>query len=213
MGDNLDDLVFIFRSRDIDPKKSEEAAQILIAKFQNLAAKYVRLFLTGAFNPKDQRLILFLSLCKATTRTSNPQSTAQALRQGLGGVTKDELVHVCDVAILATASKYRHISSNYHFSVFELIEPMLSYTVTLPLDLESPKAIDDVPIDADWVEGKTCGALFCELTKSERQIIKLVWAQKLPRTQICGMLGLSPTMLGEMKTEIATKLWKMVKTN
>lgn len=211
MGDTLDDLILQFRSRDIDKALSERAALTLISKFQNLSRKYVNLMTTGSFKPKDGLVVVFLTLCSSVLGTRNPSTTALVLKSALKGYNREELAHICDVAVLTTAAAKTNIAMNYHYQLWQLIKPMLDDCVPLTEDVADVVAVDNVPIDEDWVAGLTCGEIFAGLSPEDRRIIRLLWHQQLPESQVRTMLGLTATMLNDKKHAIHKQLWKFKK--
>jgi hypothetical protein len=208
MGETLDDLILQFRSRDVDKSMSERAALTLVSKFQNLTRKYLHLMTTGSFKPKDGLVVVFLTLCSSVLGTKNPTATATVLKSALRKYNRDELEHVCNVAVLTTAAARTNIAMNYHYQLWQLVQPMLDDCVPLTEDIADAEVVDNVPIDEDWVRGLTCGEMFAQMTPEDRRIIRLLWHQQLPESQVRSMLGLTATMLNDKKHAIHKQLWK-----
>jgi len=211
MGDTLDDLIIQFRSHEEDPALSKRAALTLIERFQNLTRKYVTLLTTGSFKPKDELVVFFLTLCSSSLGTTNPMATSLCLKTNLRRYSREELVHICDVAILTTAAKKSNIARNYHFHLWELIEPLLDDTVPLNTEVFQLRVHDTVEINEDWVMGRTCSEIFADLTIEEREIVKLLWYNQIPENKVRGTLNLTAEALLQKKQSIYKKLGKYKK--
>jgi hypothetical protein len=178
----IDSLVQKYRDGDI------QASETLLEVFRPLIGKYLRLFLSGIYNPNDPDIMKFISMCGS----KDLSLTADILKRRLRRCEAEELIQVSKVALLDTAKFHNNIYASYKFVLHGYVMALLAddFIGDLPVAREI-----DTEIDAEWVSGVTSGVGFCKLSESQRLLVKMCWHDNIPDVHICRFLGLTYSQL------------------
>lgn len=201
----IDELIIRYRSGDL------EAGETLLERFRPLIGKYLNLFFYGTFNENDRDIMKFLNTCGKGA----PNDTATLLKRNLRPFKAEELSNIARLALLQTAKEFMHISGSYKFALYRLIKGLLNLEEMPDMrlddeDLYGPPPAPEIDLDEEWVSGVTTGEVFSELSPFERLVIKLVYVDKLPESEICHQLRITkealPIIKANMKAMLAKKL-------
>lgn len=151
------------------------AAAELLSRFNKYLKKWKNLLCFGKWNSKDADIKFFLTALGSL----DIHNTCQIIYTRLKSYEKEDIEQEITVALLETALRYGNIHKYFKYALLHRVSALIrdpltrSFLVEIPV-MDSGRNMDHyIEIDADWVEGKTCGIGFDELTCTEREILRL----------------------------------------
>jgi hypothetical protein len=168
------------------------AAEELLTKFNKYMRKWKNLLCFGKWNSKDSDIKFFL----AALGSLDIHNTCQIIYTRLKSYEKEDIEQEITLALLETALRYGNIHKYFKYTLLHRVSALIrdpltrSFLTEIPV-LESGREIDHyIEIDSAWVEGKTCGIGFDELTCIEREILRLTKYYGYTVNETSEMLGI-----------------------